>query len=248
MSVVAIRRGIVGIDIERLRDNLDARAVARRVFSNMERATIAKEVPPSRTPFFDYWTLKEAYAKAIGQGVRIDFRKISVSSSTPLTVALQGMHDNADNWSFQLFGCSEYRLAVAAKRRAPGNIGLHLVEVGQRLRAAATAGCRSAENNGIFCMCKLMRDVRPGFWLQLLLAVAVVVSGARSASAHSLGEGYIFIDVTDTSLSGWVEVTPTDLDEALAIDSNGDGKVSDNELLTDLDRIRGLRLPADRDR
>ena len=75
-------------------------------------------------------------------------------------------------------------------------------------------------------------------WLQTLFALTVLVVGSTPASAHSLGEGYLFIDVTDTSLSGWVEVTPTDLDEALSIDGNGDGKVSDDELQANLEQIR----------
>ena len=129
LSVVAVRRDVVGVDVERLRDNLDARAVARRVFSDAEQATLRKGVPPSQTPFFDYWTLKEAYVKAIGMGVRFDFQKISVTPGKPMSVSLQGVDDNADNWTFRLFGCNEYRLAVVAKRQSPGDIAVQLTEV-----------------------------------------------------------------------------------------------------------------------
>ncbi len=73
-----------------------------------------------------------------------------------------------------------------------------------------------------------------------------------ATAAHSLGEGYIFIDVSDASLSGWVEITLTDLDTAIGIDANGDGKVSEEEMLANMKRIRsyvaGHVSVGDRDR
>ena len=74
--------------------------------------------------------------------------------------------------------------------------------------------------------------------LNWLFAVGLLVTVFRPASAHSLGEGYIFIDVSDSSLSGWVEVTLTDLDAALGIDTDGDGKVSEREVISRLERAR----------
>lgn len=71
-----------------------------------------------------------------------------------------------------------------------------------------------------------------------LLAIGFVITGLPPAAAHTLGEGYIFIDVSDTSLSGWVEITLTDLDDALDIDDNGDGKVSEGEVLSNLERTQ----------
>lgn len=75
-------------------------------------------------------------------------------------------------------------------------------------------------------------------WLALFVAATLIVTVPRPGLAHTLGEGYIFIDVTETSLSGWVEVTLTDLDAALGLDSDKDGKVSEDEQLANLDRIR----------
>lgn len=121
MSVIAVRLGNVGVDIERVRDDIDATAVARRVFSKRECSTIAENIAASRTPFFEYWTIKEAYAKAIGLGVRIEFRNIDVSLGEPMTVALHDVYDDSQNWDFELHGCRDFRIAVAARRvRAEG--------------------------------------------------------------------------------------------------------------------------------
>ncbi len=75
-------------------------------------------------------------------------------------------------------------------------------------------------------------------WLIPLILGSLVVALPRPGWAHTLGEGYIFIDVTNSSLSGWVEITLTDLDAALDLDGNGDGKISDEEQLANLERIR----------
>ena len=58
-----------------------------------------------------------------------------------------------------------------------------------------------------------------------------------SAWAHALGQGYVFVDISDTALSGRVELTLTDLNLALDVDDDGDGKVSALELEAHLDRI-----------
>lgn len=128
MSVVAVTRDVVGIDIERLRNNIDARALACRVLSARESATIPDGVAASQTPFFDYWTLKESYAKAIGLGLRVEFRDIEVSLSEPLTVSLNDDYDDCRHWIFRLYGCDEYRLAIAVRRQSVADVTVHLVE------------------------------------------------------------------------------------------------------------------------
>lgn len=128
MSVVAVRYGPVGIDIERVRDDIDARGVASRVFSAQERSTIAKGIAASRTPFFEYWTIKEAYAKAIGLGVRAKFRNIEVRLGKPMTVALHDVSDDSKNWDFELHGYSDFRIAVAARRIQAEGVRILFIE------------------------------------------------------------------------------------------------------------------------
>lgn len=71
----------------------------------------------------------------------------------------------------------------------------------------------------------------------ILFLCAILFVPAR-ASAHTLGEGYIFINVSDTSLTGWVDISLPDLDGVLGLDTDTDGKVSEAEALANMDRIR----------
>jgi len=60
----------VGVDVERVRDMADAEGMARRFFTPEEAEQWAG-LPPElrRRAFFDGWTRKEAYVKALGSGV-----------------------------------------------------------------------------------------------------------------------------------------------------------------------------------
>jgi 4'-phosphopantetheinyl transferase len=71
LAVYAFSRGRnVGVDIEYMREISDIEQIAERVFSVRERATL-RELPGSGQieAFFNCWTRKEAFAKAIGDGL-----------------------------------------------------------------------------------------------------------------------------------------------------------------------------------
>lgn len=59
----------VGIDLERMRDDLPFREMAQRFYSSRERAELFS-LPPDLQPaaFFRCWTRKEAYLKGCGRG------------------------------------------------------------------------------------------------------------------------------------------------------------------------------------
>ncbi|MBP0001511.1 MAG: 4'-phosphopantetheinyl transferase superfamily protein [Cyanobacteria bacterium SID2] len=68
LYVVALDRA-VGIDIEYRRD-VDYAALAQRFFSPREAATLNEiSLERKQSVFFDYWTCKEAYLKATGEGI-----------------------------------------------------------------------------------------------------------------------------------------------------------------------------------
>jgi 4'-phosphopantetheinyl transferase len=71
VAVIAVAQGReVGIDVERLDPARAWSPIADRFFSPAELAGL-RELPPDRyvRGFFDCWTRKEAYAKAIGRGL-----------------------------------------------------------------------------------------------------------------------------------------------------------------------------------
>ena len=69
--------------------------------------------------------------------------------------------------------------------------------------------------------------------LLLLLALATPLPGL----AHTLGQGYLFVAVDDGGVRGKIELTLTDLDIAVGLDEDQDGKVSDAEVAARADRI-----------
>jgi 4'-phosphopantetheinyl transferase len=70
----------VGVDIERERDILDLQGLAQRFFCAAEIRELDASTPArARRLFFKYWTLKEAYLKAEGSGLRLDLTAVDAS-------------------------------------------------------------------------------------------------------------------------------------------------------------------------
>ena len=70
-----------------------------------------------------------------------------------------------------------------------------------------------------------------------LLGLALVGLG-NQAMAHTLGEGYLFVNVSDDALDGRYEITLTDLNKAVPVDTDQDGKVVEAEVNAAIDRIQ----------
>jgi 4'-phosphopantetheinyl transferase len=71
--------GRVGIDVERTHTAFDTRRIERRFFSPQEREILARLSGADRTlAWFRCWTRKEAYVKALGEGISARFRHVSV--------------------------------------------------------------------------------------------------------------------------------------------------------------------------
>jgi 4'-phosphopantetheinyl transferase len=82
VGMVAVSRGVpCGIDVERLREGTDWRAIARREFTPREQALL-DAAPDPRYLFFTIWTRKEAVMKGIGIGLSMGPRNIDVSDIT----------------------------------------------------------------------------------------------------------------------------------------------------------------------
>jgi 4'-phosphopantetheinyl transferase len=86
----------VGVDIEQVRPVSAWREIAARYFSGGEREAL-RSCSDDRTPeaFFQVWTRKEAYSKALGQGVSQIWRQFSVSPTAGATTVLRSAESEA---------------------------------------------------------------------------------------------------------------------------------------------------------
>lgn len=71
---------VVGVDVERLRPMDDALAIAERFFSAPENAVFRATPAEGRdAAFFRCWTRKEAYIKAVGEGLSMPLDRFDVT-------------------------------------------------------------------------------------------------------------------------------------------------------------------------
>jgi 4'-phosphopantetheinyl transferase len=79
----------LGVDVERVRQDLDVDAIARRYFSLHEQKQLATVNSEERyETFFRCWTRKEAYIKANGEGLSLPLDQFDVSLAIGDTNAL----------------------------------------------------------------------------------------------------------------------------------------------------------------
>lgn len=135
--------GEVGVDVERVARVGDWRAIATRYFSKAELRAIEAE-PQERRPsrFIEIWTLKEAFAKALGLGLSqpLDSSTFLVAADGSVSFEPPAGLDR-DAWRFSLRAPAPgYRLAVALALRAhavdPAGVAAGLREVHVEIRDA----------------------------------------------------------------------------------------------------------------
>ena len=70
----------LGVDVEKIRPEFASDEIARRYFSSTEVEDLTRIPPDLRSEaFFRCWTQKEAYVKALGEGLRFPLDSFSVS-------------------------------------------------------------------------------------------------------------------------------------------------------------------------
>jgi len=120
IAVVAVtQKNEIGIDVERIQPERASEGVAKRYFAPEEVEELLSLPVDQRTEgFFLCWTRKEAYVKALGEGLRFPLDRFRVSLSPGKPGQLYG---NADaHWSIEAFDPSfnseaRYVGAVVAK-------------------------------------------------------------------------------------------------------------------------------------
>jgi 4'-phosphopantetheinyl transferase len=71
-------RNELGVDVEELDRKIDFNSMSKKVFSTSEYCHfISSKKEDQPEIFYRFWTLKEAYAKALGKGVSIPFKDLS---------------------------------------------------------------------------------------------------------------------------------------------------------------------------
>ncbi len=111
----------IGIDLEYMRPMPEAEQLAKRFFSPREYAVIsALPTDQKQEAFFQAWTCKEAYLKAIGDGLSgLDKVEVSLVPGEPAALlSIQGDQAAASRWSlYQLSAVPGYMAAVAVEGR-----------------------------------------------------------------------------------------------------------------------------------
>jgi 4'-phosphopantetheinyl transferase len=72
------RKGQIGVDVERVRHDVDVEAIAQRFFSANEQQQLATVTGDKYEAFFRCWTRKEAYVKAMGEGLFLPLDQFDV--------------------------------------------------------------------------------------------------------------------------------------------------------------------------
>jgi len=120
MAILGFTRGRrLGLDIEKLRTDFQTSEIAERFFSAAERAAL-RELPLDRRylPFFRIWTRKEAYIKALGEGLSHPLHQFDVSLGD-VAELLATRPDPAERVRWQLQNLNialEFAAAAAVER------------------------------------------------------------------------------------------------------------------------------------
>jgi 4'-phosphopantetheinyl transferase len=131
--VVGVAHGpAIGVDIERVRAIDDMEQLARQCFSPAERRELGAVPAAHRTKaFFNGWTRKEAFIKAVGDGLSYPLEHFDVTlapGGAPRVLAIGGSARAAAVWSLSAFEpAPDVRAAVAVA--APG-VTVHWHTVG----------------------------------------------------------------------------------------------------------------------
>lgn len=114
--------GPIGVDVEHVERSVDAEALATRFFSPDEAQELLTVTPNQRRrAFFNCWTRKESFIKAIGDGLSrpLDSFSVTLRPGDPATMRrIDG--DDAAEWQLAAFEPAHgYVAAVAARQRRP---------------------------------------------------------------------------------------------------------------------------------
>ena len=161
--IVALERD-VGVDVENTRRRTTGPDIARRFFAHTEVEAL-ELLPEDRQQeaFFEYWTLKEAYIKAVGVGISLGLERFSfaldscagvrgVAGREPPTISFAAdLDDDPSAWQFaQYEPTPSHAMAAAIRRGADAELEISVRQVvpGFENTAAAPVEAESLDRQG----------------------------------------------------------------------------------------------------
>jgi 4'-phosphopantetheinyl transferase len=127
LAVVGVtNEGDIGVDVEKPSRSVDAAQLSSRFFSTEEAAALGKLTPDAllQERFFLYWTLKEAYIKALGLGLShpLDSFAFHLTGDRPYRIALSAITpQDPDKWRFALLEPRPHWVTAVCVAAAPQN-------------------------------------------------------------------------------------------------------------------------------
>ena len=113
----------LGVDIEKIRGDVDTTALAERFFSVRERTGLQALPDHLRVPgFFACWTRKEAFLKATGEGLSFPLEDFSVTTHPDLDPEIEEIKGSAaegKQWFLSDLRVVEGFRATVARERSP---------------------------------------------------------------------------------------------------------------------------------
>ncbi|GGD19227.1 4'-phosphopantetheinyl transferase family protein [Aureimonas glaciei] len=114
----------VGVDVEWLERTVDADLMAERVFAAKERLVLAAVPAAAKAEIFlSFWTLKEAYVKAIGKGLSQPLAAFSFDLETLGIHFDDATADDPAQWRFERHQPGpEHLIALAVRHSEPARL------------------------------------------------------------------------------------------------------------------------------
>ncbi len=112
------RQRAIGLDIEFIERKNSILEIADRYFSKPElKELFSLPEDQQEDRFFDYWTLKEAYMKADGQGISLGLGNFSFNLTDAEAISVsfsEKIQQDPQSWCFRLMHpASDHRMALA---------------------------------------------------------------------------------------------------------------------------------------
>lgn len=121
MAVIAVTEDAdIGVDIEHVNRKVEFDDLAMRFFCEAEYQKLVQLKPQEkRNAFFNCWTRKEAFIKAVGEGLSYPLNNFEVTflSNEPAQINhIQRNPDTPNQWTLDSKNVDDYTIATAVKK------------------------------------------------------------------------------------------------------------------------------------